>query len=95
MPGPPQERPLAIVDVAIHPIDAPVIERGTILFDQGRIVALGQEVEIPADAERIDGQDKHVYPGLFCAGGQLGLVEINSVRATVDSVRNGRHQSER
>ena len=89
IPGPPQQRPVAIVDATIHPIDASVIERGSILFDQGRIVALGKEIEIPADAERIDGQDKHVYPGLFCAGGQLGLVEINSVRATRDGSEAG------
>jgi imidazolonepropionase-like amidohydrolase len=84
VPGPPQERPVAIVDAAIHPIAGPEIERGTVLFDQGRIVALGADVEIPAEAERLEGAGKHVYPGLFCAGGELGLVEINSIRATRD-----------
>ena len=32
----------------------------------------------------IDLAGKHVYPGLFDALTDLGLVEINSVRATID-----------
>jgi imidazolonepropionase-like amidohydrolase len=36
---------------------------------------------------RLEG--KHVYPGLFDAGTNLGLVEINSVRATIDVQETG------
>jgi hypothetical protein len=89
IPGAPQERITAIVNATLHPVASPPISRGTILFDQGRIVSLGDEIEIPSDAERIDGEGHHVYPGLFCAGGQLGLVEINSIRATRDASETG------
>jgi imidazolonepropionase-like amidohydrolase len=89
IPGAPQQRPLAIVNVTVHPIESHSVAQATIVLDQGRIVGLGRDVTIPADAERIDGQGQHVYPGLFCTGGQLGLVEINSIRATRDEAEIG------
>ena len=54
--------------------------------DGGKITAMGKEATVPADAEVIDVTGKHVYPGLFDALTDLGLVEINSVRATLDAV---------
>jgi len=84
VPGKPQEKPIALVNAVIHPVIGDVIDRGTILFDKGKIVALGKEVAIPDGAEKIDLDGKHVYPSLFDAWTDLGLIEINSVRATVD-----------
>ena len=54
------------------------------MFADGVITAVGHDVAIPDGTERIDVSGKHVFPGFFNAGGQLGLVEINSTRATVD-----------
>ncbi|MFN0018437.1 MAG: amidohydrolase family protein [Pirellulaceae bacterium] len=89
VPGKPQEKPIALVNAVIHPISGDVIDRGTILFDKGKIVALGKEVAVPEGAEKIDLDGKHVYPSLFDAWTDLGLVEINSVRATVDVQESG------
>lgn len=89
VPGKPQEKPVALVNAVIHPISGDVIDRGTILFDKGKIVALGKEVAIPEGVEKIDLDGKHVYPSLFDAWTDLGLVEINSVRATVDVQESG------
>ena len=89
IPGAPQEKPIAIVGATIHPVSGEPIENGTIVFDQGKITALGQEVMPPDGAEVIRAEGKHVYPGLFDAGTNLGLVEINSVRATIDVQETG------
>ena len=89
IPGAPQEKPVAIVGATIHPVSGPAIERGTIVFDKGKITAVGKEVMPPPDAEVIRLEGKHVYPGLFDAGTNLGLVEINSVRATIDVQETG------
>jgi len=89
LPGAPQGHPIAMVDVTIHPVSGPVIERGVVLFDQGMLVAIGETVEIPADAEKISLPGKHVYPGLFDAYTQIGLVEFPSVRATRDETETG------
>ncbi|MCO6456106.1 MAG: amidohydrolase family protein [Pirellulaceae bacterium] len=90
IPGAPQAGPIALVGGTVHPISGPAIERGTVLFDQGRIVAVGRNVALPAGTETIDVTGKHVYPGLFDPYTHLGLVEINAVRATVDQSETGR-----
>src|SRR5947208_2437612 len=90
IPGRPQERAIAIVGADIYPVDREPIPRGTIVFDRGRIVAIGTaDVSVPEGAERIDGKGKRVYPGLFDAATSLGLNEIDSIRATVDRSETG------
>src|SRR4051812_41251419 len=84
MPAAPQTKPIAIKGATIHPVTGPDIPNGTIVFDNGKITAIGADAAIPADAEIIDGNGKHVYPGLINANTVLGLVEIGAVRATVD-----------
>lgn len=87
VPGAPQERPVAIVGATIHPVSGAPFGNGTIVFAGGRITALGPAAgtAVPADAERVDGTGRHVYPGLIDPFTTLGLTEIGSVRATVDS----------
>jgi imidazolonepropionase-like amidohydrolase len=84
MPAPPQSKPIAIKGATIHPVSGPEIPSGTIVFDNGKITAIGADAAVPAGAEVIDGNGKHVYPGLINANTVLGLVEIGAVRATVD-----------
>ena len=62
--GPLAAQPVAITNATIHPVSGPRIERGTIVLDGGRIVAVGSDVAIPANARRIDGTGKVVTPGM-------------------------------
>lgn len=89
VPGPPQKTPVALVNATIHPVSGPVIEKGTLVFAGGKITAIGPDAAIPGDAEKIDLAGKHVYPALFDALSDLGLVEIGSVRATDDFRETG------
>jgi imidazolonepropionase-like amidohydrolase len=84
IPAPPQTKPVAIKGATIHPVSGPDIPAGTIVFENGRITAIGPDAAVPAGAEVIDASGKHVYPGLINANTVLGLVEIGAVRATVD-----------
>jgi len=84
LPAPPQAKAIAIKGATIHPVSGPDIPSGTIVFDNGKITAIGADAAIPSGAEVIDGAGKHVYPGLINANTVLGLVEIGAVRATVD-----------
>jgi len=84
MPAAPQGKPIAIKGATIHPVTGPEIPDGTIVFDGGKITAIGKDAAVPPGAEVIDGAGKHVYPGLINANTVLGLVEIGAVRATVD-----------
>jgi imidazolonepropionase-like amidohydrolase len=85
VPAPRQSRPIALVGATIHPVSSPVIEGGTIVFDNGVITAIGRDVQIPANAERIDATGQHVYPGLVDAYSQMGLYEIGAVEMTLDT----------
>jgi len=89
VPAKPQDHPIALVDVTIHSMTGPVIAKGTVLFDRGKIVAVGEAVSIPAGTEKIQFANKHVYPGLIDACTCIGLVEIGAVSATVDTAETG------
>jgi imidazolonepropionase-like amidohydrolase len=89
MPGKPQTQPVAIVGATVHPISGPAIPDGTIVFDRGKIRAIGKGAAIPAGARVIRARGKHIYPGLISAETTLGLVEIGAVRATRDYSETG------
>jgi imidazolonepropionase-like amidohydrolase len=76
----------------VHPVDAPDIERGTVLVHGDKIIAVGATVEIPSGAKTIDATGLHVYPGLIDAGTVLGLIEIGRVRETHDYQEAGQFQ---
>jgi imidazolonepropionase-like amidohydrolase len=81
---------IAITGGRVHPVSAPVIENGTVLIRDGRIVAVGANVAVPADAVRIDATGKWVTPGIVNVATTLGVVEIGAVQETVDTPARGR-----
>jgi imidazolonepropionase-like amidohydrolase len=89
IPGGPQKGPIAIVGALVHTVSGRVIENGTVVFAAGKIVAVGKGVAVPEGAEVIRAEGKHVYPSLIDANSDIGLVEVNSVRATIDSRETG------
>ncbi len=89
IPAKKQSGPIAIVGGTIHTVSGATIENGTILFDKGKIVALGSQVDIPAGATRIDAAGKQIYPGMIDSRTTVGLTEIGAVRATNDITETG------
>jgi imidazolonepropionase-like amidohydrolase len=85
IPGAPQTRPIAIQGAVIHTVAGKDIDSGTVLFENGKFSMIGKSVAIPENAETIDANGKHLYPSLIDANTDIGLVEINSIRATIDS----------
>ena len=80
---------IAITGGTVHPVGAPVIENGTVLIRDGRIVAVGTDVQVPADARRIDARGKVVTPGLIHASSELGLLEVASISETNERAASG------
>jgi len=89
IPAQAQSGPIAIINVTIHPAVGKTIERGTVVFDKGRIVAVGSDVIAPEGARTIDAAGRHLYPGMIESATALGLVEIDAVRATNDREEPG------
>ncbi len=84
--------PLLLQGATLHRVSAPPLARGQLLVVDGRIAALGAEGEalaLPPGTQvvRLDGLQ--LYPGLVAANTQLGLVEVPTVRGTVDAQERG------
>ncbi|MGC2890601.1 MAG: amidohydrolase family protein [Candidatus Acidiferrum sp.] len=67
------------------------IEDGTLVIKDGKIAAVGTNVEVPKGVEVIDVKGLQVYPGLFDPITQMGLSEISAVSATVDTTETGEY----
>lgn len=87
-PGAPQDQLIALVGGTIHTVTNGSKE-GTLLFDNGKILAIGADAELPENAQVVDVAGSHVYPGLIDAITAMGLTEIDAVRATVDHSETG------
>ncbi len=66
---------LAITNGKLMTITQGVVENGTLLIEDGKIAALGAQVEIPAQAEILDARGKWVMPGLIEAHSHIAVQE--------------------
>jgi imidazolonepropionase-like amidohydrolase len=89
LPGEPQRAPVRLAGGDVYTVSGAVIPGGQVLFEGGKIVAVGKDVQAPSDVKRVDVSGKRVYPGLFAAANDLGLVEVRSVRGTDDAGETG------
>ncbi|WP_374136524.1 amidohydrolase [Sphingomonas sp.] len=76
--------PTLITNVTIYDGEGGKIERGQILLADGKIVALGQTVDVPAGALVIDGAKKYVTPGIIDVHSHLGNYPSPGVQANSD-----------
>jgi imidazolonepropionase-like amidohydrolase len=83
---------IAIVGGNVYPITEAPIMGGTIIIQDGKIAAVGKDIQIPADAvvEHADGMN--VYPGFIDAESQIGRQDFDSMRSTQDTTEIGRFQ---
>lgn len=77
-------RPTLIRDATILTAVGPRIERGSVLMRDGKIVAIGADVEAPADAVVVDGTGKWVTPGLIDSHSHLGVYSSPGGKALSD-----------
>lgn len=66
---------LLIKNGKIFTMAGKVLERGSILIDNGKIVEVGEAIVAPLDAEVIDAEGKMVTPGFIDAHCHIGLFE--------------------
>jgi len=85
-PGSLAAETVAVVGGTVHTLGAAgVVEGGTVLFEDGRVTAVGADVEVPAGARVVDAAGKVVTPGLLDSFTQLGLVEVSAVDGSRDT----------
>jgi len=82
-PAAKQSEAITITGATAHIGDGTVIDNCTLVFENGKITALGSGET--TQGKVIDATGMHVYPGFIAPSKQLGLQEINAVRASNDS----------
>jgi len=82
-PGAVQKEAISIVGATAHVGTGDVIENCTLVFENGKISAIGDE-NTPVKGRIIDARGKHLYPGFIAPSKSLGLIEVNRVRASND-----------
>lgn len=92
-PPRPQSQALVLRDAVLHPVSGPTLPGGSLLAENGRIVAVAAAGQtLPATRTPplvIDLGGRHVYPGFVAANGTMGLSEVTAVPATVDTTEIG------
>lgn len=87
-PAKPQLEAILILNATAHLGNGEVIPNAAIGFKDGKITLVADATRIKLDKSAypivIDGFGKHVYPGFINCNSDLGLTEINLVRATND-----------
>lgn len=90
-PAKKQEGPVYIMNGTVHVGNGQVLNNTSIEIKEGKITAIGSNITPAAGATVADAKGKHVYPGLILSNSNLGLIEINSVRATADASEIGEY----
>lgn len=76
---------IAITNATIYTADtAGVIQGGTLVMQNDRIIAVGKDVKAPAGATIIDGSGKILTPGIFAPLSGFGVTEVDGVSETND-----------
>jgi imidazolonepropionase-like amidohydrolase len=78
-----------LINARIVPVSASIIERGSIVVQDGKIAAVGAQIKPPAGAKKIDATGLTVYPGMIDGYTSLGLKEISSVKGSLDTTEIG------
>jgi imidazolonepropionase-like amidohydrolase len=69
-----QTTPIAFTGARIIPISGPEIPNGTLLVQNGKVIAVGN-VAIPSGAQRVDAIGKIIMPGIVDSHSHIGGVE--------------------
>ncbi|MBT1704968.1 amidohydrolase family protein [Chryseosolibacter indicus] len=79
----------ALTNASIETITKGVINNGTVVISNGKIAAVGTNVQIPQGAEVIDCKGKWIYPGMIDGGTKAGLFEFGQVAQANDVTELG------
>ena len=84
-PAPAAAQTFAVTNARIHTAGAAGdIENGTIVVRDGRIAAVGANVQVPSGARVIDAQGRPVTPGIVATNSTLSVAEVNALDETND-----------
>lgn len=89
VPGAKQKNPVLIKNATVHTVTQGTLPNTSILVKEGKIAEIGPNIQSPENTEVIDATGQHAYPGLMDSFSAIGLVEIDSIRASIDNTEMG------
>jgi imidazolonepropionase-like amidohydrolase len=83
---------LVLTGATVHTVTLGTITDCQVAVRDGKILSVGKSVIVwGSEAKQISLAGSHLYPGLIALNTDLGLTEIDAVRATVDSREVGEY----
>ena len=89
IPGAKQKTPILIRNATVHTVTQGTLPNTSVLLRDGKIAEIGANIQSVDGYEIIDAAGQHVYPGLIDSFSAVGLVEIDSIRASIDNSEMG------
>jgi imidazolonepropionase-like amidohydrolase len=88
-----QSETILIMNAKAHIGNGKVIENSVIGLENGKIILIADATTVRIDGSKykktVNASGKHVYPSLIAPNTPLGLLEIQSIRASVDLTEIG------
>src|SRR5277367_5052625 len=78
--------PVVIQNATIMTVTKGTIDKGSVVLQDGKIVAVGTKVNIPVGATIIDGTGKYVIPGIIDCHSHIASEAINEGSLSVSSM---------
>jgi len=89
IPGADQKRPILLKGGTLHTVSGDVLEGYDLLFANGKIVTIDQQIQPSPETDVYDIYGKHVVPGYIAGFTRIGLTEISAVKQTNDHSETG------
>ncbi len=92
VPAAKQTKATLLTGATLHVGNGQVVEKAAVAFTDGKITYAGPASGFNAGGtsyETVNVSGKHIYPGMILPNSQIGLNEIESVRATLDQQEVG------
>jgi len=84
IPGAEQKRPILLRGGTLHTVTGDVLEEYDLLFAEGKIITIDEQIQPSPETDVLDIYGKHVIPGFIAGYTRIGLTEISAVKQTND-----------
>ena len=84
IPGTEQKRPILLRGGTLHTVTGDVLEEYDLLFAEGKIITIDEQIQASPETDVLDIYGKHVIPGFIAGYTRIGLTEISAVKQTND-----------
>jgi imidazolonepropionase-like amidohydrolase len=79
----------ALTNATIETVTKGTIANGTVIISNGKITAVGTNIQVPAGAEVINCTGMKIYPGMIDTGTKIGLLEVGQIPQGTDERETG------